>query len=199
MKTLLVLFAFASAAAAAPLKCADGNSPRLTGDLFAPVECSSAALPVAALTVPPANPQDVDLKALEGAYEGPAAIQDLGRYDLRLEFKKGWFGRATATLKLIELQSHALSSHTLKLVPAKGTGRYAVAFKTDALPGRKLKGEATAGARRLDLLFANGARDSVRFDPAGPDALRAQIWWAVPGAPPRTFETALTRVPSEKP
>lgn len=138
------------------------------------------------------------MKALEGAYEG-SAVQGFGRYDLRLELKTGWFGRAEATLKLIELQFHVLSIQTLKLVPGKGPGRYSATLTTDALRGGKLKGEATVGARQVDLLFANGARYSVRFLSAGPDDLRAQVWWAVPGAPPRSFETALTRVPPEKP
>lgn len=213
MKSLLVLLAFASAAAAAPLKCANGGLPRLTGDLFAPVDCSSAALAVAALPVPPAKPRKIDLKALEGAYEG-SAVQGLGRYELRLELKTGWFGRAQATLKLLELQFHSLSSHVLKLAPAKGPGRYATVLAADVLPGRELQGEATAGdveistpaagapapmkgARQMDFLFSNGAAYRVRFAPDGASALRAQVWWAVPGAPPRSFETVMTRVPAK--
>jgi hypothetical protein len=215
MKNLIALLALASAAAAAPqLKCANGGLPRLTGDLFAPIECSSATLKVAALPVPPAKAQKIDLKALEGVYEGNA-LQGFGRYELRLELKTGWLGRAEGTLKLIELQFRTLSSHTLKLVPAKGDGRYATYLATDAKPSLELKGEAifgavdvsTAaagappplpGARQADFLFANGASYRVRFSPDGPSDLHAQVWWAVPGAPARSFETQLKRLPPAK-
>ena len=197
MKTFFFLLAFASAAAAAPHKCANGASPRLTGDVFAPVECSSETPPVPAPPVPPPAPRRIDWKALEGAYEG-SVVQGFGRYELRLELKHGWFGRAEATLKLVELQFHALSINTLKLVPAEGPGRYSIALTTDALPGRKLKGAAVLGSRQLDMLFANGARYSVRLEP-GPNASRVQFWEAAPGAPPRSFETELTRVPPKKP
>jgi hypothetical protein len=215
MKILLAALVLSSAAAAAPLKCADGGSPRLTGDLFAPVECSSATLPVAGLPVPPAKPRKLDLKSLEGSYEG-SAVQGMGRYELRLELKSGWFGGAEATLKLLELQFHALSTQVLKLSPAKGPGRYSTVLTADVLPGRELQGEATAGtiaistptagvpaaakdARQMDFLFSNGSLYRVRFAPGAGSSYRAQVWWAVPGAPGRSFETELTRVPAAKP
>ena len=102
-----------------------------------------------------------------------------------------------------------------KLVPAKGLGRYTADLAVEALPDGALKGEATlgtvdvstpeagvpppAGARQMDFLFANGALYRVRFAPDGPSALRAQVWWAVPGAPSRSFESVLTRLPPAKP
>lgn len=211
MKTLLAaVLALSSAAAAAPLKCADGGTPRLTGDLFAPVECSSTTLPSAALPVPPAKPRKLDLAAAAGAYEG-SAIEGMGRYELRLELKTGWFGRAEATLKLLELQFHSLSTQTLRLVSAKGAGRWNVVLASDALPGAELKGEAQTGSievstsaphgaivdgRQMDFRFSNGSEYRVRFAPSG-SSYRAQVWWTVPGAPARSFETELARAAAQ--
>lgn len=210
MKTLLALLALSTAASAARLKCANGGAPRLTGDLFAPVECSSAAAAAAPLPVPPANPGKLSLKGLDGAYEG-SAIQGMGRYEIRVELKTGWFGRAEATLKLLELQFHSMSTTAVKLSPAKGPGRFDVELTADALPGETLKGEAQAGTvesstsaprgaiaagRQLDIRFANGSEYRLRFAPSGKSACRAQVWWAVPGAPERSFETELTPAPA---
>ncbi|HXT00603.1 MAG TPA: hypothetical protein VN915_08015 [Elusimicrobiota bacterium] len=210
MKILVALLAFSSASAA-PLKCANGGSPRLTGDLFAPVDCSSATLPVAALPVPPAKPRKLRLKGLDGAYEG-SAVQGMGRYEIRVELKTGWFGRAEAALKLLELQFHSLTASRLTLSPAKGPGRFDAVLASDDLPGAELKGEAQAGAieastaaargaindgSQVDLLFSNGARYRVRLAPSGSAGYRAQVWWAVPGAPARSFETQLTRAAAQ--
>jgi hypothetical protein len=211
MKTLLAVLALASAASAAPLKCANGGSPRLTGDLFAPVDCSSGTLPAARLPVAPAEPRKLALKGLAGAYEG-SAVQGMGRYELRIELKPGWFGRAEAALKLLELQFHTLTVSNVRLTPAKGAGRFDVALTADALPDAELRGEAQAGSievsttaprgaiaegRQLDVRFANGAEYRMRFAPSGKSAYRAQVWWAVPGAPERSFETELTPVPAQ--
>lgn len=211
MKILLALLALASAAAAAPLMCANGGSPRLTGDLFAPVDCSSATLPVAALPVPAAKPGKASLKSLDGAYEG-TAIQGMGRYEIRVELKSGWFGRAEATLKLLELQFHTLSTSIVKLSSGKGPGRFDASLSADALPGAELKGVAQAGTvvvstsaprgaiaegRQFDVRFDNGSQYRLRFAPSGKSAYRAQVWWAVPGAPERSFETELTPVPAQ--
>ena len=212
MKIIIAVLLFlASTAAAGTRKCADGGPPRLTGDLFAPAGCSSATLASATLPVPPVNPRQVSLAGLDGAYEG-SAVQGLGRYQVRVELKSGWFGRAEATLRLIELQFHTLSVSTVKLTPAKGDGRFDAVLTAAILPGSELKGEAQAGTvaaststprgiiaegRQFDVRFANGAQYRLRFAPSGKSAYRAQVWWAVPGAPDRSFETELTPVPAQ--
>ncbi|HEX4048011.1 MAG TPA: hypothetical protein VH309_09270, partial [Elusimicrobiota bacterium] len=211
MKSTLALLVLASAAAAAPRKCPNGAPPRLSGDLFAPVECSSAALPVAALPVPAARPGKIDLKEFAGDYQG-LTVAGFGRYELRAGLKTGWLGRAEATLTIIDLQSHFRSSLALKLVPAGGAGRYATVLTDGALPGAELKGEATAGTpasaapgaaaaageRQMDIRFADGALYRVRFAPDGPSALNAQVWWAAPGTKAGTFAVKLTRLPPAK-
>jgi hypothetical protein len=113
--------------------------------------------------VPPAKPQKAALKGLDGAYEG-TAIEGMGRYEIRVELKTGWFGRAEATLKLLELQFHSLSITSVKLTPAKGPGRFDAVLSSDALPGAELKGEAVAGTIEVSTAAARGAIENVAIN-----------------------------------
>jgi hypothetical protein len=218
MKTLLILLVLTPLCAAAPLTCGNNGSPRLTGDLFAPVECAASTAVVAAapLSVPPAVPAAKgDLKDLLGRWEG-TAFQGFGRYDVAVELVPGRRGKARATMKLLEMQFHRVSAHTLQLVPGKGRGRYEIELATDALADRTLKGTVSlgdvdvssaaagaprplAGARQMDFAFVNGAQYRVRFAPADASTMRVQVWWTVPGAPERSFEALMARKAPAKP
>ena len=216
MKIMLVALVLSSAAAAAPFKCDGGGSPRLTGDLFSPAACSSAAAPspAADFAVPVAtNPANLDLKALAGVYEGRVVLAST-RYSARLEIKTGWLGRAEATLQLTDIQTSTSSTQSLKLVPGKAPGRYQVVLAAENLPGSELAGELTAGAadasaqtagmsrpagmRQLDLRFENGAQYRVRYLPGAVSA-RARAWWQAPGEPAGTFELDFKSAAPAKP
>ncbi|HAZ08071.1 MAG TPA: hypothetical protein DCZ01_06015 [Elusimicrobia bacterium] len=199
--TLLVVAFLCPAARAAGPSCAGGRPPRMTGDLFVPIECSTAAAVAASLPVEPSVAQKPDLKALSGTWEG-SAVQGFGRYQILATLEVGWLGRAHGTLALKELQFREHLGHRLKLTPAKGKGRYGAALSTDSLPAAALKGEAlfttapdaaASGRHMFEVVFANGASHRARWAFEGEDALRVTVWSSVPGAPPRSWETVLRR------
>ncbi len=196
-----LILLLASPSWAAP-SCVNHVAPRLSGDLFAPVECSSATLPAAALDEAPVEgSRKASLKDLAGTWTGQTE-EGLGRYALRATLTVSWRGRAQGEATLMERQTHLMTAVSLTLSPAKGAGRYDAALSTRMLPGAVLKGTAVLGlaapgssARVLDAAFDNGARYRVELDPDGPDALDARVRFAVPGGPSRSFETRLTRAP----
>lgn len=199
--TLLAVALICPAARAAGPSCAGGRTPRLTGDLFVPVECSTAAAAAASLPIEPSVARKPDLQALSGTWEG-SAVQGFGRYQIRATLEVGWLGRAHGTLALKELQFREQLGHRLKLAPAKGKGRYGAALSTDSLPAAVLEGEArfttsddaaAPGRQMFEVVFANGASHRARWAFEGKDALRVAVWSSVPGAPPRSLETVLRR------
>lgn len=193
MRYLLLLAGAGCLAAAAPPVCRKtGKPPVLNGDPFSPVECSSApraALPLAA--EPEGAPLAPDLKALKGRWEG-LLIKGFGRYQVALEVKTGWGGKAEARMDWKEQQTRMAGSSTLSLSPAKGKGLYKASMGASVLPGAALEGEARfsgetdrAGAplSRGDFLFANGASHRLRWSLPAKDTLRFAASWAVPEAP----------------
>lgn len=207
---IAVLCAVLTAAAvpllAGPRLCGNGLPPRLSGDVFSPVECSSATMTAAILPGLPARltkASVTDLRALEGRWEG-IAIHALGRYELLLTVKTNWRGKIEAALDLKELQFRERLSDRLVLAPGKGRGSYeAVLTATPApeasLTGKALIAEAVApeGAketdRQMDLTFANGASHRVVFALKDGKEMRARVFSAIPGAPLQTLELVLTK------
>jgi len=212
---IAVLCAVLTAAAvpllAGPRLCGNGLPPRLSGDVFSPVECSSATLPVAALPGLPARLTKytvTDLKALEGRWEG-LAIHALGRYELLLTVKTNWRGKIEAALDLKEQQFRERLTDRLVLTPGKGRGAYAAALTTSLAPEASLAGNAlvaeavgpegaTETDRQLDLSFANGASHRVVFALKDAKELRVRVFSAIPGAPLQNLEFVLAKSTREK-
>ena len=211
--TLAVALAAVSAIAAAP-KCSDGRPPRLNGDAFSPVECSTVTKSVPALAgTPAADSKDVpaDLKSLEGRWEG-AFAHALGRYQAALTVKTAWSGKAEMTLELTELQFHEKLTDSLTLKPGKGRGVYEAVLSSSKAADISLKGALKLGAeaaavfvgtstgtvkalpvRQADLVFENGASHRIVFSQRGKDALDAAWSMAVPGAPTQNLRLTLRR------
>ena len=214
------LGALAAPLLAAPRLCANGRAPKLSGDAFAPVECSTKTLAVPLLPdvpVQPAKDAKTDLRDLDGRWEG-SMVHALGRYSLTLTVKTTWSGKADLALDLKELQFHERIGDRLALVRGKGQGVYEAVLTSTLAPDASLKGGAMIGfaarpepgtpgptgapappERQLDLLFANGAAHRVFFTLVGKDELRVRSFSAVPGAPLQRIETVLTRVKSQAP
>lgn len=204
ISTLLLGVCLVSPAQAAARSCRGNLTVRLTGDLFAPIECSTAAVTALPLPVEAAVPAKTDLKAFAGDWKG-TLMQSFYRYELRVAIKTGRSGKAEASLDLREMQMGERVRHRLALAPAKGKGRYALAASSDRLEGETLKGDAVFGTAastptasappesQLDLLFVNGAAYRVRYAREGKDSLRLKVWAAIPGWPLRSFEAVLRR------
>lgn len=209
-----VLAALMSAAVpllAAPRLCSNGQPPALSGDLFAPVECSTATKPTALLPGLPVvrEGKDVktDLKELEGRWEG-SLIHALGRYEVLLTVKTSWTGKAALTLDFKELQFRERLTDRLSLVPGKPRGVYEAELTSTAAPEASLKGGAILGAavapdaaspadRQAELTFANGAVHRVYFAVKDKAVMRVRAFSAIPGAPLQKFEVELTKTKRE--
>lgn len=195
----VLLPALAAAAAPAPRKCASGADPRLSGDAFAPVECSTVTKPAPALPGVPADPKGgapLTLKDLSGRWEG-SVIHAIGRYELALTVTTHWGGKAELDLAMKEMQFHEKIADRLTLTPAKKSGGYDAVWTSDAATGPELKGRLTLGgtplARAADLVFANGAAHRFAFAFKSKDELKVAVWSSIPGAPPQQLETVLRR------
>lgn len=226
MKDLqIVVFAALMAAAAAPpllaqpKLCANGLPPRLSGDMFVPVECSTATktapfLP--SLPVLPVKGAKTDIRDLDGRWEG-TLIHALGRYALLLTVKTGWTGKAEATLEMKELQFRERLTDRLSLRPGKKSGDYAAVMTVSSLPDASLEGQAVIGAapttvevstaaakssqppteRQIDVTFSNGAAYRIIFSLKGKDEISVLTFSAIPGARLQKLETVLTRTKRE--
>lgn len=212
----------ALAALAAPLfaapKCGVGVTPRLTGDLFSPVECSTATktvLQIPGTAVEREGPEvKTDLRDLDGRWEG-TLIQGMGRYSLLLTIKTAWGGKTELTLDAKELQFRDRLTDRLTLTPGKEKGVYAATLVTSVWPEGSLKGNAILGAallpavpagtkpptpdRQADLVLANRAVHRAIFTFMGKDKkeLRVRTYASIPGAPLQMFELTLTRTKRE--
>lgn len=211
---LAVLAALMTAAVpllAAPRLCSNGLPPSLSGDLFAPVDCSTATKPTVLLPGLPVvrEGKDVktDLKELEGRWEG-SLIHALGRYEVLLTVKSGWTGKAALTLDLKELQFRERLTDRLALVPGKPKGVYEAELTSSAAPEASLKGGAILGAavppdagspadRQAELTFVNGAVHRIYFAVKDKAVLRVRAFSAIPGAPLQKFEVELTKTKRE--
>ena len=203
---LAAALAAAAPLSAAPRRCANGLEPRLSGDAFSPVECSTKTLAAAALTGAPTQADKSaksDLKNLAGRWEGTLS-HALGRYELLLTVATHWGGKAELTLAMKERQFRERLIDHLALIPDDGPGAYEAELTTDLAPGLVLKGRAAFGAgappvgaasgeRRADLTFVNGAAHRLYFQFKGKDELRLRAVSAVPGAPLQNLETVLRR------
>jgi len=204
IQTMMLAACLVSPAQAAVHSCRGNLTIRMTGDLFAPIECSTAAVTALPLSIEAVVPAKTDLTAFAGVWKG-TLIQSLYRYELSAAIKPGRSGKAEASLALREMQMGERVEHRLTLAPAKGKGRYSVAASSDRLKGEALKGDAVFGLsvstptapgvteNQLDVVFANGASHRIRFTPDGKDSLRLQVWSTIPGWPLRSFETVLRR------
>jgi hypothetical protein len=179
--------------------CPNAAPPRLTGDLFDPVSCSTAVLTAPDLQTPPLEGGKASLRDLGGRWTGDAE-EGFGRYALSADLTVHWLGRAEGTLTLVELQTRRRVQTTLTLVPAKGAGRYAAELTSRMLPGKALRGTAVLSQdgkdRVLDLTLENGTRYLVRIERPDAEKALAEVRLAAPGGPPRTFEARFTRAPS---
>ncbi len=204
MRYALLTAALACVAAAPAPQCLKaGQTPSLTGDPFAPVECSSG--PAAALPLPEAAVSEAakpDLKALAGTWEG-VLIRGVGRYASTVEVAVNWRGKADLALRWKEQQLRSTGGAELSLTPAKDKGAYAAVVTAGLLPGASLSGTAKfslepAGEKktspRADLSFPNGAAHRVRWSLPAKDVLRFTAQWSVPGAPLQALEGELRRV-----
>ncbi len=199
---LVLVIPLAALAAPAPRKCASGAAPRLSGDAFSPVECSTATAKAApALPGQPVVPGEgkaPTLKELEGRWEA-SLTHALGRYELLLTVKTRWGGKADMVLAMKELQFRDRNTDRLALVPVKGVrGAWEAEMTTDLAPAAApLKGRLTmAGTeeeRQLDLSFENGAAHRVWLKRAGKDEWLLRAASAIPGAAVQKFETRLLR------
>ena len=218
MKNLkLVVLSVALAAAAAPLfaapHCGSGVTPRLNGDLFSPVDCSTATKPTPLLpglaAVRAGKEVKTDLRDLDGRWEGNL-IQGIGRYELLLTIKTSWNGKTEIILETKELQFQERLTDRLSLVATKPRGSYSAVLTTTLAPGVSLKGEAILGAalapeapagatsmpppdRQAELTFANGAVHRIHFALKGKNDMRVRAFSGIPGAPLQKFELELKR------
>jgi len=206
-----VLAAAAGPLFAAPRACRDGRPVRVSGDAFAPIDCSTTTHAAAALPFLPMQPvKDAGavLRELDGRWEGNL-IHALGRYDALLTVKAGRRGKAEVALELKELQFRERLTHRLSLVAGKEPGAYEAALTTASVPDAALKGGALVGAsaapaeapaapeRQIDLLFENGASHRIFFTTGGKDELRVSGFSAIPGAPLKKYELTLKRTKRE--
>ena len=206
-----ILFSAAGPLFAAP-RCSSGQEPRLSGDLFAPVECSSATKTAALLPGLPAVSSGSgvknDLRDLDGRWEG-SLIHGVGRYSLLLKVKASR-SKAELTLDAKELQFRERLTDRLTLTSAKGRGAWSATLTTTLAPEASLGGSAVLGAavataaamasepdRQADLTFANGAVHRVYFALQGKDEMRVRAFSAIPGAPLQKLEFVLTRTKRE--
>jgi hypothetical protein len=215
LAVLAALTAAASPLFAAPRLCQNGLPPGLSGDLFAPVDCSTAAKPVAALpgltAALPGKDAKADLRDLEGGWEGDL-IHALGRYELLLTVKKGRGGRTSLTLEMKERQFRERLTDRLSLVPGKPSGVYEAELTSTMAPEASLKGGLIVGTatptespdgksatpdRQIDVTFANGAVHRAYFAVKDKSALRVRAFSAIPGAPLQKFEVELKRTKRE--
>lgn len=220
MKHLVLAVLTAAAAApllAAPRLCSSGLPPALSGDLFSPVECSTATKPSSQLPGLPVMREGqalkTDLKDLEGRWEG-VLIHALGRYELLLTVKTGWGGKATLTLDVKEQQFRDRLTDRLTLVPRKERGAYDAELTSTVAPDARLKGGAILGAavpadhpvqkgsppppdRQAELTFVNGAVHRVYFALKDKTAMRVRAFSGIPGAPLQKFEVELTKTKRE--
>ena len=202
-----LLAALAAAAYGAP-RCSNGLAPKLSGDVFSPVECSTAALSAVALPdLPVSTSKDAktSLKDLDGRWEG-GLVHALGRYAFLLTVKTRWGGKTELTLDIKELQFRDRVTDRLALLPGKVRGSYEAVMTSSLAPQASLSGGAVIGAlgrpesptdaanaRQLDLLFVNGAAHRIFLNMMGRNELRVRAYSAVPGAPLQKFETILAR------
>lgn len=200
---------------AAPRLCPNGLPPALSGDLFAPVECSTGTktapllpgLPVA----PPGKDGKADLKDLEGRWEA-SLIHALGRYELLLTVKTGRGGKTELTLNLKELQFRDRLTDTFSLVPGKPRGVYEAVLTTTLAPEAALKGGAIVGTaaapeppaatpsppdRQIDVTFENGAVHRAYFALKDKSTVRVRAFSGVPGAPLQKFDVELKKTKRE--
>ena len=216
-----VLGAVLAAGAALPLfaapRCSNGQVSKLSGDLFAPVECSTAALTAPILpglsVVRAGKDVKADLRDLDGRWEG-TLINGIGRYALLLTVKTGWSGKTELSLDSKELQFRDRLSDRLVLVPAKGRGAYEALLTASLAPEASLKGDCFLGAatapasststakppppdRQADITFANGAIHRVYFALGGKNEMRVRAFSGIPGAALQKFEIVLTRTTRE--
>ena len=125
---------------AAPRKCSNGQTPKLSGDLFSPVECSTKTLTapllpgLPAVVGAPGAPSD--LKDLEGRWEG-VMIHALGRYELLLTVKTSR-GKTEFTLETKEQQFRERLTDRLVLRPAKSRGAFEALLTTSLTPPRSV-------------------------------------------------------------
>lgn len=221
MKDLnLVLVAALLTAGAAPLfaaprRCANGNPPKLSGDVFSPVECSSATLTAPMLPDLPIRPNPqakTDLRDVDGRWEGDL-YHAMGRYALLLTIKTGWNGKTEVVLDTQERQFRERLTDRLTLTPGKQRGSYEAVMTTSVVPDASLKGGALVGAaaepelstptakapaeRQMDLLFDNGAAHRLIFSLKGKNELLLRAFSGIPGAPLQKFELTLARTKRE--
>ena len=209
---LAALCAFLAAPLFAAPRCSNGGAPRLSGDAFSPVECSSVTKPSPSLpgaaVVTKGDGVKSDLRDIDGKWEG-SLIGGLGRYALLLTVKTAWMGKVELTLESKELQFRDRVTDKLVMTSGKGRGGYDLVLSASLAPEASLKGTAVLGAavlpdvstgtakvapdRQADLAFANGASHRVYFALKGKDEMRVRAFSAIPGAPLQKFEFVLTR------
>lgn len=204
MRYASVVLAVLAAPAAAARTCRGNLTVRMTGDLFMPVECSTATAVTAPLPADAPAAAKPDLAALKGEWEGDLSY-GLSRYQAHASLKVGLWGKVETDLDLLEIMRGERVTHHLTLTPAKGAGRYALAASTSRLEDESLKGEALFGTgvsssaasgeaqAQCDLRFVNGASHRVVYAPEGRNRLRLKVWSSIPGWPVRSFELVLRR------
>jgi hypothetical protein len=208
LKIAVLAAALAAASAQAAPRCYNGQAPKLSGDAFSPVECSSKTLTAVALPdlpVSSSNDAKTSLKDLDGRWEG-GLVHGIGRYAFLLTVKTSWGGKTALTLDIKELQLRERLTDRLALVPGKVRGSYEAVLTSSLAPDASLSGGAVIGAlgqpespkdaetaRQMDLLFVNGAAHRIFLNVMGKNELRVRAYSAVPGAPLQKFETILAR------
>ena len=217
-----VLAVLLTAGAAAPLLagprlCGNGLPPKLSGDLFSPVECSTTTKTSSLLPGLPVMKESkeakTDLKDLDGRWEG-VLIHALGRYELLLTVKTSWGGKAELILETKEQQFRERLTDRLALVPGKERGVYAATLTTTLAPEAALLGSARIGAavppslpegtlkapppdRQTDIEFSNGAVHRIVFALKDKTEMRVRAFSGIPGASLQKFEVVLTRTKRE--
>ena len=213
--SLAVLTAAATAAPllAGPRLCGSGATPKLSGDMFSPVDCSTttkSAIPLPGLPLAHERKEEkTDLKDLSGRWEG-VLIHALGRYELLLDVKTRWGGKAELTLAMKELQFRERLTDRLVLSSAKGRGAYKAILTTTVLPDASLTGILGLGAaspplgeenavpdRQADIIFPNGSSHRLYFALKGPSEMRIRAFSSIPGAPLQKYEVELRRTTRE--
>lgn len=193
---LAVLVPAAAFAAPAARKCANGREPVLSGDAFAPVDCSTftaRALGLPGPSVEPGSGPATDLKTLTGRWKGAFSV-GVGRWEADATVKKSWFGgRATVVLRLVERQFVDTVVDTLALKPVKGLpGAYDATWTSDRLPGTVLKGKAVLAGSGFGLSLENGAVHRLEWTRDG-GVLRLTAWSSVPHGPVQRVTADLVR------
>lgn len=212
-----LLAASAAAVSAAPRLCKSGLPPSLSGDLFAPIDCSTGSKPSPQLpglsVVREGSEVKTDLKDLEGRWEG-FLIHALGRYEVLLTVKTGWGGKTTLTLDMKEQQFRDRLTDRLSLVPRKERGSYDATLTSSLAPSAALEGGAVIGAaapadhpvqkggqpppdRQAEVTFANGAAHRVYFAVKDKTVMRVRAYSGIPGTQLQKFEVELTKTKRE--